>query len=414
MNKAAAIASIVQVLHKHECAVLPGFGAFILRKNVGIANPFSGQIKPSSHTVYFNADIQEDDGLVANYLKESEGLTFIQASRQIVDFFQHIQQECVGAHSSPIQPLGNFHLSAKGDLFFLANPDTNFSKSTFGLPNYTWKWRDETIVTQKILQHGPRSATECKPLLDVFTIVDSDDKPFANKQENQNSIVLGKDSTMENSSRDSALDVSKNPQRSGLVWRVAASFTIISIGAGILLSVAEIWSVATASYKASFIPFKNPESETLSAQLHEINERIKAIESNSSPKNMAGYSPEQPTGVVGEHSVVKSKNTAHHTLRFASGKEGISAFKESLQKQKGRCNVIGGSYITTDLGLRECLLWQRIGIDACLVAVKNSILNKVIIGRFDDAKSASDFAETIKIMPTGTLSVNEIALDWNK
>ncbi|MEN9318736.1 MAG: hypothetical protein RL712_1306 [Bacteroidota bacterium] len=70
MNSSIVVSAITEVLHEHECAVLPGFGAFILRKNFGIANPFSGQLKPASHSIYFNASIQEDDGFVANALKE--------------------------------------------------------------------------------------------------------------------------------------------------------------------------------------------------------------------------------------------------------------------------------------------------------------------------------------------------------
>jgi hypothetical protein len=53
-----------------------------------------------------------------------------------------------------------------------------------------------------------------------------------------------------------------------------------------------------------------------------------------------------------------------------------------------------------------------LGIDACVVSVKKSSLTKVILGRFEDEQSASAFAESIKIMPTGTLSVSDVALDW--
>ena len=75
MNAQSVVVALTHVLHEHECAVVPGFGAFILRKNFGVANPFSGQIKPASYSVYFNADIKEDDGFVANALKEKFGLS---------------------------------------------------------------------------------------------------------------------------------------------------------------------------------------------------------------------------------------------------------------------------------------------------------------------------------------------------
>ena len=92
MNPQPVILAITHVLHEHECAVVPGFGAFILRKNFGIANPFSGQIKPASYSVYFNADIIEDDGFVANALKEQFGYSFKQAGQLLIDFAHEIDQ----------------------------------------------------------------------------------------------------------------------------------------------------------------------------------------------------------------------------------------------------------------------------------------------------------------------------------
>jgi hypothetical protein len=101
-----------------------------------------------------------------------------------------------------------------------------------------------------------------------------------------------------------------------------------------------------------------------------------------------------------------------HNLDFGLGISGIDSFHQMLSTTKGGTIVSGGSYITLDLAKRECLLWQKLGIDACVVAVKKSSLNKVVLGRFEDEQQASKFAESIKNMPTGTLSVTDVALDW--
>jgi hypothetical protein len=36
----------------------------------------------------------------------------------------------------------------------------------------------------------------------------------------------------------------------------------------------------------------------------------------------------------------------------------------------------------------------------------------VVLGKFNDETQASHFAESIKNMPTGTLSVSDVALEW--
>lgn len=110
-------------------------------KNFGIANPFSGQIKPASHSIYFNADIKEDDGFVANALKEQFGYSFKQAGQLLTDFAQDIDTICQHGGSFKMSPLGSFHRNPTGELFFLADVNLNLSLLSYGLPVIEWQWK---------------------------------------------------------------------------------------------------------------------------------------------------------------------------------------------------------------------------------------------------------------------------------
>ena len=396
----AVIMAITRVLYKHECAVIPGFGAFILRKNYGMANPFSGQLKPSVHTLFFNSNIQEDDGFVSNELREISGLQFRQSSNLLVTEFNALTNNCTSTHAITMGDLGKFHRNAIGDLFFLASPTLNLSKETYGLPIIDWQWKDipvyrsETSATRTV-EIKPVVSMEAPSVDRVDDLTDTRVIEFVT--ENAEQLEVGLDVTAldpESSVDQHHSEFTESKRKTPLLWRMAASFAIISIGAGVLLSIAQIWSVSTGNDMATLLPQDSQKIKINAPIKSNIDKFIIVDESDGDDKS--------------------AKSTAiSHQLKYAKGTVGISEFKQANINTTGKFVIVGGAYLTPSLGERECLLWQRVGVDACLVKGKKSSLYKVILGRFESDKLASDYAETIKILPTGTLSVSDIALDWN-
>ena len=398
MNPALVMA-ITRVLYKYECAVIPGFGAFILRKNYGMANPFSGQLKPSIHTLFFNSNIQEDDGFVANELKEICGLQFRQSSNLLITEFNALNTNSTATHAISMGDLGKFHRNAMGDLFFLASPTLNLSKQTYGLPIIDWHWKDipvyrtETtstktveLKTAPIIEGSPAETAE--PIQQIAILEVKENTGLSDEIADIPSI----DSTVTLDQHHS--EFTESNRKTPVLWRMAASFAIISIGAGVLLSIAQIWSVSTGNHMATLFPQDSQKIKINTPIKSNIDKFIIVDESEGGDKS------------------VKS-TVISHQLKYAQGIDGIAEFKQANIEIKGKFVIVGGAYLTPSLGERECLLWQRLGIDACLIKGKKSSLFKVVLGRFESDKMASDYAETIKILPTGTLSVSDIALDWN-
>jgi len=380
MNAQPVISAITHVLHEHECAVVPGFGAFILRKNFGIANPFSGQIKPASHSIYFNADIKEDDGFVANALKEQFGYSFKQAGQLLTDFAQDIDTICQHGGSFKMSPLGSFHRNPTRELFFLADVNLNLSLLSYGLPVIDWQWKQVSEPIRSVTSSA--SAPE-------FSVTKNPEPVELKREVLQESLVAESTPILEDKSDEHHSEFTVSKRTQPLLWRAAASFAIISIGAGILMTVAQIWSVSSGQDLASLIP-----QDSQSNQINALPKQSKIAEIQS---------------IVETQEVDSSIS---HQIDYGMGIDGIEAFHQAMREMKGKFTVTGGSYITLDLAKRECLLWQKMGIDACVVPVKRSSLNKVVLGKFHDESRASHFAESIKNMPTGTLSVSDVSLEW--
>ncbi len=70
---------IEYLLLRHDCVILPGFGAFINARCAAHYNPFTDRWIPMTKEVRFNQAVNHDDGLVANSYARKYSLTFHEA-----------------------------------------------------------------------------------------------------------------------------------------------------------------------------------------------------------------------------------------------------------------------------------------------------------------------------------------------
>ena len=77
---------VVELLKHYDCVIITGLGGFILNRRESYINPITNEIYPPSKTVAFNKNLVHNDGLLANYLCESEGISYNEASVEILKF----------------------------------------------------------------------------------------------------------------------------------------------------------------------------------------------------------------------------------------------------------------------------------------------------------------------------------------
>ncbi|MDE6528441.1 MAG: hypothetical protein K2L78_05290, partial [Muribaculaceae bacterium] len=82
MNSISAY--IEMLLRKHECVVLPGFGAFLCNYvPARFADDNELTINPPSRCLAFNGELVDSDGLLASSIARKEGLTYEAAVRRV-------------------------------------------------------------------------------------------------------------------------------------------------------------------------------------------------------------------------------------------------------------------------------------------------------------------------------------------
>ena len=72
---------INELLYNHNCVIVPGFGAF-LTKNIA-ASRNNNVFSPPKKTIAFNGMLKENDGLLANRISATDGISYKAALKKI-------------------------------------------------------------------------------------------------------------------------------------------------------------------------------------------------------------------------------------------------------------------------------------------------------------------------------------------
>jgi hypothetical protein len=123
---------IKQLLYRYECVILPGFGAFITRSHSAVIQA-DGTLIPPGKTVFFNRQLQTNDGLLAHHLAHAEGITYALALEKIRLFSARLIETLEQKAFIDCAPLGHFDLVEQGVLRFEATEQMNLAIKSFGL-----------------------------------------------------------------------------------------------------------------------------------------------------------------------------------------------------------------------------------------------------------------------------------------
>lgn len=111
---------IIELLKLQSSVILPGFGSLM------ISNSKSGK-------VVFNPHLKFNDGALAKFIAEKEGIDSQEAQNQVAKFVREMEAEIAKGNSFDIFQFGKFSKNAKGDLEFVQEgtiiPDTSKTES---------------------------------------------------------------------------------------------------------------------------------------------------------------------------------------------------------------------------------------------------------------------------------------------
>ena len=124
---------ISDLLYRHDCVIIPGLGGLITNYRSAQIHPISHTFRPPSKSIRFNVNLQEDDGLLANYVSSCESISFTSAQSKIQRFVFSIQNDLEHKKEARLPKIGVLSVDLNGILSFEPDLNVNYLPDAFGL-----------------------------------------------------------------------------------------------------------------------------------------------------------------------------------------------------------------------------------------------------------------------------------------
>lgn len=124
---------IIQLLLRHNCVVVPGFGGFVAKQVSAELDLQNGLISPPKKALLFNRFLLADDGLLLAEIARQNGLYYEEAKNQLQAYTDQLQRQLLAGQPIQFPKLGTFSRQPDGQLSFEQDRFFNLLLSSYGL-----------------------------------------------------------------------------------------------------------------------------------------------------------------------------------------------------------------------------------------------------------------------------------------
>ena len=138
--------AINSLLYTNDCVTVPGFGSFIVNKFSSVYDEKNGKFYPPSRRVSFNSKIKNNDGLLANFISNEDGIDFSVAVKnihnEVINWKKKLNKEPLVLNN-----IGELSYNSDENIVFSPDLDSNHFLGSFGLPSLYYKKQPDLVST---------------------------------------------------------------------------------------------------------------------------------------------------------------------------------------------------------------------------------------------------------------------------
>ncbi len=149
---------IRELLFRHDCVIIPGFGAFIGNYFPARADRREGLFIPPARKITFNRHLTGNDGLLIGHISASLGMGYGEARDIVLGWADALRRRIMAGNPVPIDHLGTFSLNYEGSIVFEPDTTVNYLLSSYGLSAYHRQPVEGFDVRKKVLERRHVSA----------------------------------------------------------------------------------------------------------------------------------------------------------------------------------------------------------------------------------------------------------------
>ncbi|MFN3951802.1 MAG: hypothetical protein ACK4KT_05295 [Thermaurantimonas sp.] len=146
---------IINLLFSYDCVIIPGFGGFVARYFPAEIQEGTYMFRPPSKRVSFNARLKENDGLLAHYISQKEGISYHEAMQTIEISVRAWNRILESGNKISLDGIGKIYQDSEGNLQFTPSLEANFLTSAYGLGLFrSPAVSAESMIVQSIRQQA--------------------------------------------------------------------------------------------------------------------------------------------------------------------------------------------------------------------------------------------------------------------
>lgn len=126
---------ISALLYRYQCVSVPGFGAFLTETQPAQLNNDTYTFYPPKKLISFNANLKNNDGLLANHIALQEKISYEQAVANITQTVELWNKRMQNWETLILKNLGTIAHNIEGSIVFTPDTPVNYLAEAFGLTN---------------------------------------------------------------------------------------------------------------------------------------------------------------------------------------------------------------------------------------------------------------------------------------
>jgi len=124
---------IPELLCRHDCVIIPGFGGFIGNYSPATINPVYHTFYPPSKSLLFNIHLKQNDGLLVSFVAQCELVTYERAMELVNIMREEWNLELENSGELIIEKVGKIVKEANGIFQFEQDNTVNYLPEAYGL-----------------------------------------------------------------------------------------------------------------------------------------------------------------------------------------------------------------------------------------------------------------------------------------
>ncbi|MGE5349156.1 MAG: SPOR domain-containing protein [Actinomycetota bacterium] len=190
---------IRELLFRHDCVIIPGFGAFIGNYFPARVDRKEGLFEPPSRKITFNRHLTGNDGLLIGHVSSVMGVGYGEARDIVNEWSGEMRSRIMADHPVTIDHLGTFSLNYDRAIVFEPDLSVNYLLTSYGLSAYHRKpvsgfdvrkmaieRRHEPAVSEPSVRSLLFRAAVIIPVLVALALVPFNDRIFKSNVEESN------------------------------------------------------------------------------------------------------------------------------------------------------------------------------------------------------------------------------------